>query len=92
MNFILVEHGYYGCWCECCGTDFILMSGESKKFMDAKEISRGFEFAHFYDEEDKLRATILAQQKAKNWKWEYGEIVFGDLLGSHKEKNDEVSS
>lgn len=79
INFIYVEHGYYGCECECCGTDFNLVSGEIESPDEAKTIRNIFKFKHFEDEIDKEKIILETQIIARNFKWEYEEIVIGNL-------------
>ena len=92
MNFIYICHGNYGCYCECCGTEFCFAQGDEKNFNQNDVIKSKFEFLHFdQSEKDIERAIEKAKVIARDFQWDYEKIIIGDLLGPHKEHESTAS-
>jgi hypothetical protein len=74
MKKIVVAHGFYGCTCECCGTEILAI-----ETVDGEEFERErlFEFGHVEPYDAKTFAENCVRE---NWPdWIGVEIVIGDL-------------
>lgn len=74
MRKIVVQHAFYGCLCECCGTEILAI-----EIVNGEEYERKREFK--FEDPDLETAKEVAENHVKKYwpDWRDVEIQIGDL-------------